>query len=272
MVPVFVVAALPILWRRRGILAAIGISFVVVAASVPAFGWVVRCGFALPLSIAMAYAVARLAGSRQNHLIGLVGILALQVVTLVKDSATGGLSALAISVPAAAIHYGTGLLVQTRADKRTARPVLGADATTGFEPFVLAFPIVLIVFGIGRAVRHRTAMSAELTARTIELRELRDERVALEVAGDRARLSHQLDGLLQERLGQLTTAAESGAQLDPVRAGALFGSIENDSRETLTACARSSGSCAEGTSLSLRHPPLRTWTTCWRGIPGRRRG
>ncbi len=91
MVPVFVLAALPILWRRRGILAAIGVSFVVVAASVPAFGWVTRCGFALPLSFAMAYAVARFAGSRQNHLIGLVGILALQVVTLMQDSSTGGL-------------------------------------------------------------------------------------------------------------------------------------------------------------------------------------
>lgn len=111
--------------------------------------------------------------------------------------------------------------------------VLVIDATTGFEPFVLAFPIVLIVFGIGRAVRHRTAMSTELTARTVELRELRDERVALEVAGDRARLSQRLDGLLQERLGQLTTAAESGAELDPVRARALFESIENDSRATL---------------------------------------
>jgi glucose-6-phosphate-specific signal transduction histidine kinase len=111
--------------------------------------------------------------------------------------------------------------------------VLVVDATTGFEPFVLAFPIVLIVFGIGRAVRHRTAMSAELKARTVELQELRDERVALELAGDRVRLSHELDGLLQERLGQLTTAAESGQDLDPDSAKALFESIESDSRATL---------------------------------------
>ena len=48
MVPVFVAAALPILWRRRGILAAIGVSFLLIAASVPAFGWVTRCGFACP--------------------------------------------------------------------------------------------------------------------------------------------------------------------------------------------------------------------------------
>ncbi|MDX6232836.1 MAG: hypothetical protein QOH68_1836 [Nocardioidaceae bacterium] len=124
MIPVFIVAALPILWRRRGILAAIGVSFVVVAASVPAFGWVTRCGFALPLSIAMAYAVAHFAGSKENHLIGLVGILALQVVTLVKDSSTGGLGALGLSVPLAAVFYGIGLFVQKRVESQASAPTL----------------------------------------------------------------------------------------------------------------------------------------------------
>ena len=127
MIPVFVLAALPILWRRRGILAAIAVSFVVVAASVPMFGWVTRCGFALPLSVAMAYAVARFAGSKQNHLIGLVGILALQVVTLIKDSSTGGLGALVLSVPLAAVFYGVGLLVQSRTGKRAGEPTLDVE-------------------------------------------------------------------------------------------------------------------------------------------------
>ena len=111
--------------------------------------------------------------------------------------------------------------------------VLVVDATTGFEPIVLAVPVLLIVFAVGRAVRQRSAMSAELRARTVELRELRDERVSLELADDRARLSRELDGLLQERLGQLTTAAESGKDLDPEAARALFESIETDSRATL---------------------------------------
>jgi hypothetical protein len=127
MIPVFVIAALPILWRRRGILAAIGVSFVVIAASVPAFGWVTRCGFALPLSIAMAYAVARFAGSKQNHVIGLVGILALQIVTLVKDSSTGGLGALGIGVPVAAVFYGIGFFVQSRAGAKAAEPTLSLE-------------------------------------------------------------------------------------------------------------------------------------------------
>jgi signal transduction histidine kinase len=111
--------------------------------------------------------------------------------------------------------------------------VLVVDSTTGLGPIVLALPIVLIVFGIGRAVRHRTALGTELEARTVELQRLRDERVALEVSTDRARLSQQLDGLLQERLGQLTTAADSGGGLDPDGARSLFESIEHDSRATL---------------------------------------
>ena len=111
--------------------------------------------------------------------------------------------------------------------------VLVVDATTGPEPIVLALPIVVIVFSIGRAVRHRTAMSAELKVRTVELQHLRDERAALEVAGDRAQLSRQLDTLLQERLGQLMTAADSGKDLDPDTARALFELIETDSRATL---------------------------------------
>ena len=111
--------------------------------------------------------------------------------------------------------------------------VLVFDSTTGFEPFVLAFPIVLIVFGIGRAVRHRTAMSTELKARTAQLQQLRNERVALEVASDRVRLSQQLDGLLQERLGLLTIAAESGKDLGPGSSQELFESIESGSRDIL---------------------------------------
>src|SRR4051812_39734350 len=127
MIPVFAVAALPILWRRRSILGAIGVSFVVTAASVPMFGWVTRCGWALPLSIAMAYAVARFAGSRQNHVIGLVGVVALQVVTLMKDSSTGGLGALVLSLPLTAIAYGIGLYVQSRAERSVAEPTLSTE-------------------------------------------------------------------------------------------------------------------------------------------------
>jgi signal transduction histidine kinase len=111
--------------------------------------------------------------------------------------------------------------------------VLVFDATTGTGAIVLALPVIVIVFGVGLAARHRTAMNQELAIREAELRQLRDDRAALEVADDRARLSQQLDGLLQERLGELTTAAESATGLPPAEAKAVLESIESGSRRTL---------------------------------------
>jgi signal transduction histidine kinase len=111
--------------------------------------------------------------------------------------------------------------------------VLVIDATTGPDVLALALPIVLVVFGIGRAARHRGALNQKLKVRDEELRQLRDERAALAVADDRARLSQQLDGFLQERLAQLTTAAESSDGLAPAQARVLLESIEADSRQTL---------------------------------------
>jgi signal transduction histidine kinase len=111
--------------------------------------------------------------------------------------------------------------------------VVLVDATTGPSVLVFALPVLLIVFGVGRAARHRTALNDELKARDAELRRLRDERAALLVTDDRARLSHQLDGLLQNRLEQLTTAAGSADGLAPAEAKELLRSIEAGSRQTL---------------------------------------
>lgn len=111
--------------------------------------------------------------------------------------------------------------------------VLVIDSTTGPGALTLALPIVLIVFGVGRAARHRSALNQQLKLRDEELRQLRDESASLAVADDRARLSQQLNGFLEERLAQLTTAAESADGLPPDRARALLESIEYDSRRTL---------------------------------------
>ncbi|HET8682985.1 MAG TPA: hypothetical protein VFM54_14115 [Micromonosporaceae bacterium] len=111
--------------------------------------------------------------------------------------------------------------------------VLVFDASAGPGLLVPALLVVLIVFGVGRAARHRAALNQELRIRDKELRRLRDERAALMVADDRARLSQQLDGLLHERLDQLARAAESAAGLAPVQAKALLESIESGGRQTL---------------------------------------
>ena len=111
--------------------------------------------------------------------------------------------------------------------------VVVVDATTGPGVIGLVVPVIVIVFVIGRAARHRAALKQELKVRDVELRRLRDERAALAITDDRARLSGQLDGLLQERLVQLTAAAESADGLAPEQAKALLESIETDSRRTL---------------------------------------
>jgi hypothetical protein len=59
--------------------------------------------------------------------LGLLGVLVMQVVTLVRDASTGGLGALTISVPVAAIAYGDGVLVQRRVTARTSTPTLSTQ-------------------------------------------------------------------------------------------------------------------------------------------------
>jgi signal transduction histidine kinase len=111
--------------------------------------------------------------------------------------------------------------------------VVVVDATTGPNVIALVLPVLLIVFGIGWAARHRALARQELKVRDAELRRLRDERATLVINDDRAQLSQQLDGLLQDRLAQLTTAAESARGLPADQARTVLESIETDSRRTL---------------------------------------
>nr|WP_221374193.1 hypothetical protein [Actinoplanes polyasparticus] len=117
--PTFLLVAVPILWRRRNALAATWLTVAVMAAHVLAFGWLTRCGVGLPLAAALAYAVARFAGGLRNQAIGLAGVVALIVLTLVRDSSIGGLpGGLEIGLPVAALFYGIGLTVQNRVARK----------------------------------------------------------------------------------------------------------------------------------------------------------
>jgi hypothetical protein len=92
------------------------------AVHVVLFGWNTRCGVVLPLSFALAYAVARFAAGRREHLIALTGILLLQVVTIARDASIDTLlSALPLAVAGGAICYGIGRLVQVRVNKKTTK-------------------------------------------------------------------------------------------------------------------------------------------------------
>ena len=113
--------------------------------------------------------------------------------------------------------------------------VIAAESVVFFGSFgVVMAAVAAGVWGIGRVVRSRAQLAAELQARTVELREARDERSRMEVTADRARLSTQLDELLQRRLGELARLADDGAQgADAATATATLVDIEHQSRRTL---------------------------------------
>jgi hypothetical protein len=121
MIPVFLAVTVPILWRRRNVLAVVGVTALAAVVHVVLFGWLTRCGVVLPLSFALAYAVARFAVGRRDHLIGLAGILLLQVITLTRDSSTSLLGALPICLVGGAIFYGIGRFVQVKVNKKASQ-------------------------------------------------------------------------------------------------------------------------------------------------------
>jgi signal transduction histidine kinase len=107
-----------------------------------------------------------------------------------------------------------------------------AESITFFGAIGIVFAVITgAIWGIGRVVRSRARLADELRARTAELRRTRDERARMEVAADRARLSGELDRLLQRRLGELAQLADAGSQ--PGDAAATLARIERESRETL---------------------------------------
>lgn len=122
MLPFFLAVTVPILWRRRNILAVVAVTTAATAVHVLLFGWNTRCGVVLPLSFALAYAVARFAIGRREQLISLAIILLLQVVTIARDASIDTmLSALPIAVAGGAIFYGIGRFVQVRVNKKATR-------------------------------------------------------------------------------------------------------------------------------------------------------
>jgi len=122
MLPLFLAVTVPILWRRRNILAVVGVTTVALVVHVVLFGWNPRCGVVLPLSFALAYAVARFAAGRREHLIALTGILLLQIVTIARDASIDTLlSALPLAVAGGAICYGIGRLVQVKVNRKATK-------------------------------------------------------------------------------------------------------------------------------------------------------
>ncbi len=190
MVPVFLLAVLPVLWWRRDPLVVAAAAAVVMGVHVLAFGWLARCGGGLPLTWVLAYLV----GSRdelRRSAWGLLAVEVLGVAVLIRDSAAG----------------------------------------PGLIPVVV--PMTAGIWGIGRVARQRSVLAEELEARNEELGRLRDAGAALEVTGDRARLSAELDALLDARLAQLSLDADGSRGTDPETTRRQLATIEEDSRRIL---------------------------------------
>lgn len=112
--------------------------------------------------------------------------------------------------------------------------VLADPVFVGIEDLPFIAGLMVVPWGIGRLVLSRTRIAGDLRARTNELRTARDERAKLEVATDRARLSGELDQLLQRRLGDLARLAGEGPHSgDPTATTATLVGIERQSRRTL---------------------------------------
>lgn len=119
----------------------------------------------------------------------------------------------------------------------------------GASDLALFVPLTAVIWGIGRLVRSRARLTEDLLVRTNELRNARDQRARLEIASDRARMSAELDELLQRRLGELARLAAAGpVSGDPARTGARLVEIEHESRRTLEEMRELVGALREGVS------------------------
>jgi hypothetical protein len=130
LIPVFAVATLAILWRRRNLWAVLGATAAALAVHDLAFGWVVRCGAGLPLAFALAYGVGRLMVDRRQSYLGLAAVVGIQFLVLVHDSAAG-LAIIPFTAVISAAFWGAGLYLQ----KRSPSSVVAAGASVPVETF-----------------------------------------------------------------------------------------------------------------------------------------
>lgn len=132
MLPFFLLVTIPILWRRRNVIAVVGATALATVLHALLFGWNTRCGVLLPLTFALAYAVARFAGSRRDQFIGMTGLLLTQMVMLYRDASIDTVpNGLLLALPGLLVFYGIGLVVQNQVSKR--RPPAAAVPVTA-EP------------------------------------------------------------------------------------------------------------------------------------------
>jgi signal transduction histidine kinase len=120
------------------------------------------------------------------------------------------------------------------------------NLTSGF--IIPGSVLLLALWGVGRLVRSREGMVASLRTRTRELGEQRERTAQLAVAAERARVAAGVDGLLQERIGELAGEAARGrgaVDQQPQVAREALSTIEHEGRRTLSQMREIVGSLRE---------------------------
>lgn len=112
MLPVFLLAVVPVLWWRRGVLAVAGAALAVMVVHVAVFGWVTRCGAGLPLALTLAY-LAGVAHERRRAVLGLTLAALLTCAVLALD-ATTGFAPVVLFLPTLFIVFLVGRAVRRR--------------------------------------------------------------------------------------------------------------------------------------------------------------
>jgi signal transduction histidine kinase len=103
--------------------------------------------------------------------------------------------------------------------------------------FMVIGVLAMIGFcGAGRLARSRSRLAAALRTRNAELRDQRDQTARLAAAAERTRVAGDLDGFLQDQIGQMNATVAAGRELlssDPVAAQQAFADVESQGRATL---------------------------------------
>jgi signal transduction histidine kinase len=123
----------------------------------------------------------------------------------------------------------------------------------------IVFPLVLLSgpWLAGRALRLWQRRTAELQALTAELAAEREERAALAVAAERARIARELHDVLTSTVNVMVISAEAAEEAldhDPARVRAPLRTIQDTGREALRETRRMLG-VLHATDGSLQPPP-----------------
>lgn len=128
LVPFFLLAVAPVLWRRTDAVLATGLSTAAMGLHDVAFGSLIRCGAGLPLSFVLAYSVGRLVHHSRRRWTGMGLVLALQAAVLIRDTAAG-IGIMPATAIIALAAFGTGAFVRTRQERRAGTPAAAAELT-----------------------------------------------------------------------------------------------------------------------------------------------